>query len=148
LRQQQEDSMKVLFASDGSECSDRAAEYLVRSLRSQVKDLKVTLFYVDQPMLDRVAATLGEQRVAEIHQENSDEYLKGSRQRLKRARMIFDETHSAGNAADCIKRKAEKEGYDLVLVGSHGRSALKNVLLGSVTSRVLSNCKVPVLVVH
>ena len=46
--------MKVLFASDGSECSGRAAQYLVKSLRAQVKDLKVTLFYVDIPMLDRV----------------------------------------------------------------------------------------------
>jgi len=140
--------MKVLFASDGSECSGRAAQYLVKSLRAQVKDLKVTLFYVDIPMLDRVAATLGELRVAEIHRENSDEYLKSARQRLRRARIAFDETYAVGNAAQCISQKAVKGNYDLVLMGSHGRTALKNVLLGSVTARVLSQCAVPVLVVH
>lgn len=140
--------MKVLFASDGSECSDRAAHYLVKSLRGQVKDLKVTLFYVDLPMLDRVATALGEQRVATIHQENSDECLKGARQRLKRSGIRFDEMHTAGNAPYCIAHKAEEGKYDLVLMGSHGRSALKNVLLGSVTARVLAECKVPVLVVH
>lgn len=140
--------MKVLFASDGSECSDRAAQYLVKSLRAQVKDLKVTLFYVDQPMLDRVASALGEQRVAEIHQENSDVCLKGARRRLKRSGIPFDELHTAGSASYCIARKAEGGKYDLVLMGSHGRSALKNVLLGSVTARVLAECKVPVLVVH
>jgi len=140
--------MKVLFASDGSECSGRAAQYLVKSLRAQVKDLKVTLFYVDIPMLDRVAATLGELRVVEIHRENSDEYLKSARQRLRRARIAFDETYAVGNAAQCISQKAVKGNYDLVLMGSHGRTALKNVLLGSVTARVLSQCAVPVLVVH
>jgi len=140
--------MKVLFASDGSECSGRAAQYLVKSLRAQVKDLKVTLFYVDIPMLDRVAATLGELRVAEIHRENSGEYLKSARQRLRRARIAFDETYAVGNAAQCISQKAVKGNYDLVLMGSHGRTALKSVLLGSVTARVLSQCAVPVLVVH
>ncbi len=140
--------MKVLFASDGSECSDRAARYLVKPLRAQVKHLEVTLFYVDEPMLDRVAAALGEQRVAQIHRENSDECLKGGRQRLKRAGVTFDEAHTAGNASYCISRKAESGKYDLVLMGSHGRSALKNVLLGSVKARVLSECRIPVLVVH
>ncbi|MEO5560162.1 MAG: universal stress protein [Dokdonella sp.] len=140
--------MKVLFASDGSECSDRAAQYLVKSLRAEVKELEVTLFYVDLPMLDRVASALGEERVAEIHRENSDECLKGLRKRLKRAGIACDEAHTAGNAAYHISQKAAKGKYDLVLMGSHGRSALKNVLLGSVTARVLSECKVPVLVVH
>jgi len=140
--------MKVLFASDGSECSDRAAQYLVKALRKQVRDLEVTLFYVDLPMLDRVAAALGEARVAEIHQENSDDCLKGARQRLKRAGIRFEETHTAGNAPHCISRKAASGKYDIVLMGSHGRSALKNVLLGSVTARVMAECTVPVLVVH
>ncbi|HSN01475.1 MAG TPA: universal stress protein [Rudaea sp.] len=140
--------MKVLFASDGSACSSRAAQYLVKSLRGEVKDLRVTLFYVDQRMMDRVAAALGEQRVAEIHQENSDRNLKNARQRLKRAGIAFDEAHTAGHAPQCIARKAETGKYDLVLMGSHGRSALKSVLLGSVTARVLAECKVPVLVVH
>jgi nucleotide-binding universal stress UspA family protein len=140
--------MKVLFASDGSECSDRAAQYLVKSLRAQAKDLKVTLFYVDVPMLDRVVSGLGEQRVAEIHRENSDDALKAARQRLRRARISFDETHAVGNAAQCICQKAAKEKYDIVLMGSHGRTALKNILLGSVTARVLSQCAIPVLVVH
>lgn len=140
--------MKILFASDGSECSDRAARYLASSLRKEVRNLRVTLFYVDQPMMDRVATALGEARVAEIHRENSDACLKGARGRLKRSGIRFEEAHTAGNAAACIAERARKGKYDLVLMGSHGRSALKTVLLGSVTARVLSEGTVPVLVVH
>lgn len=140
--------MKVLFASDGSDCSHRAAKFLIKSLRLEVRNLKVTLFYVDLPMLDRVASALGEQRVAEIHRENSDEYLRGLRKRLNRAGIDYEEAHATGNAAYRISQKAAKEKYDLVLMGSHGRTALKNALLGSVTARLLSECTVPVLVVH
>ena len=140
--------MKVLFASDGSECADRAARYLVSSLRRAVKSLRVTLFHVDAPMMTRVAAALGEKRVAEIHQENSDACLMGARQRLRRSGLRFDESHTAGNAAACIAERAKAGGYDIVLMGSHGRSALANVLVGSVTARVLAECEVPVLVVH
>ena len=140
--------MKVLFASDGSDCADRAARYLVTSLRKMVKDLTVTLFYVDVPMMSRVAAALCEECVAEIHRENSDACLKAARQRLRRSGVRFDEAHTAGNAAACIAERAKAGKYDVVLMGSHGRSALANVLVGSVTARVLAECEVPVLVVH
>jgi len=140
--------MKVLFASDGSDCADRAARYLITSLKKAIKNLRVTLFYVDAPVLDRVASALGERRIAEIHQENSDACLKGARRRLKRSGLRFDEMHTAGNAAARISERAKAGGYDIVLMGSHGRSALANVLVGSVTARVLAECEVPVLVVH
>jgi nucleotide-binding universal stress UspA family protein len=140
--------MKVLFASDGSECADRATRFLVASLRKGIRNLRVTLFHVDLPMLDRVAMALGEKRVADIHQENSDACLKTARRRLKRSGLRFDEAHAVGNAAARIAERAKAGGYDMVLMGSHGRSALANVLVGSVTGRVLSECEVPVLVVH
>ena len=140
--------MKVLFASDGSACADRAARFLITSLDKAIKNLRVTLFYVDAPVLDRVAAALGERRIAEIHQENSDACLKGARRRLKRSGLRFDEMHTAGNAAARIAEYAKAGRYDFVLMGSHGRSALANVLVGSVTARVLAECEVPVLVVH
>ena len=98
--------MKVLFASDGSECSNRAAQYLLKSLRAQVKNLKVTLFYVDMPMLDRVAAALGEERVAQIHREDSDYYLKGVRQRLKRAHRML-------RSAEFAERPVSSIAYDV-----------------------------------
>lgn len=140
--------MKILLTSDGSECSDHAARFLAKTLRKSMPDLGVTLFHVDAPMLDRVASALGEARVAEIHRENVDRGLASARRILKRARLPFDEEYTAGNPAQAIARQAKAGRYDLVLMGSHGRTALRNVLLGSVTARVLAICDVPVLVVH
>jgi nucleotide-binding universal stress UspA family protein len=48
--------------------------------------------------------------------------------------------------ADAIVACAESEHCDLIVIGSHGRGTMRQLLLGSVTTRVLALCKVPVLV--
>jgi len=46
-----------------------------------------------------------------------------------------------------ILERAESHLSDLIVMGSHGRTALKSALLGSVTQQVLAHCKLPVLIV-
>jgi nucleotide-binding universal stress UspA family protein len=43
---------------------------------------------------------------------------------------------------------AKDRGCDLIVMASHGRSGLSGVLLGSVTNKVLTHTKTPVLVCH
>jgi nucleotide-binding universal stress UspA family protein len=47
-----------------------------------------------------------------------------------------------------IVRLAEEEKADLIVMGTHGRTGLKHMLLGSVTERVVRTAPCPVLVVH
>lgn len=139
--------MKVLLASDGSDCSDRAAKYVARALRAQVKELSVTLMFVDPPMMARVKRALGESVVERIVREDADFNLKQARRRLQRAGVAFEELVAEGLVADCIATNAKKGKFDLVVMGTHGRGSLGNLLLGSVTTRLLTKCTVPVLVV-
>lgn len=53
-----------------------------------------------------------------------------------------------GHAADVIADLADSSQADLVVMGTHGRSALGNVVLGSVATGVLARCEVPVLLVR
>jgi nucleotide-binding universal stress UspA family protein len=140
--------MKVLLSYDGSECSDRAVKFVETTLRKQAPSLKLGLIYVDMPMLDRVVATLGEETVARLHRENADLVLKKARARLKRAELPFTEIVATGPIALKIAEQAGKGRYDMVVMGSHGRSAAGKLFLGSVTNRVLAECKVPVLIVR
>jgi nucleotide-binding universal stress UspA family protein len=48
--------------------------------------------------------------------------------------------------AEQIARAAQEHGCDLIFMGSHGRSGWQQLLLGSVTSRLLASCDIPVLV--
>lgn len=51
-----------------------------------------------------------------------------------------------GVPADEIAREIEQGGYDLVVMGTHGRTGIRHLILGSVAERVLRSSKVPVLV--
>jgi nucleotide-binding universal stress UspA family protein len=53
-----------------------------------------------------------------------------------------------GRAGDVIAETAKNGGYDLVVMGSHGRTPVKTLVLGSVTQRVLSQCETPLLIVR
>ena len=53
-----------------------------------------------------------------------------------------------GPAAETISELADAEGYDLVVVGSTGKGAVKRMLLGSVADRLVHTCTKPVLVVR
>jgi nucleotide-binding universal stress UspA family protein len=50
-----------------------------------------------------------------------------------------------GEPADEIVRRADAGAFDLIVMGTHGHTALANLVLGSVASKVLARSKVPVL---
>jgi nucleotide-binding universal stress UspA family protein len=52
-----------------------------------------------------------------------------------------------GVPAEVIVRVARREGADLIVTGTHGRSGLGRLFMGSVTARVLGTAKCPVLTV-
>jgi nucleotide-binding universal stress UspA family protein len=54
----------------------------------------------------------------------------------------------AGIVPEVISHMAEAEGFDLVVMGSHGHSAIANVVMGSTANRVLAGCKTPVLLIR
>ena len=47
---------------------------------------------------------------------------------------------------EAIIKTAEEQGCDLIAMSSHGRRGLRGLLLGSETLKVLTHCKMPVLV--
>lgn len=53
-----------------------------------------------------------------------------------------------GDPAEEILERADSGGFDLIVLGSHGRSALRGLLLGAVHAKVLHHSKVPVLIVR
>jgi len=55
-------------------------------------------------------------------------------------------TAYSNKPAQKIVQVAQEQDCDLIFMGSHGHSGLKQLLVGSVTSRVLSLCEIPVLV--
>jgi len=60
--------------------------------------------------------------------------------------IVTDGSEHSRRAVDCLVRHrgVRDGGYDLVVIGSHGRGFLRRARPGSVASKVLPNCEVPV----
>jgi nucleotide-binding universal stress UspA family protein len=137
--------MKILLPVDGSAASTRAARYLVKHWP---KADTVTLLHVDRPLGQSVSRYLDVDTLARFHAENSKTALKPGRRVLGASGHRFDAEQRVGDPGAEIVQLARKGRYDLVVMGSHGRGALRSLFLGSVVVKVLANSSVPVLVVR
>ena len=140
--------MKILLAVDGSEVSTRAVKHVIVLARKMSAPPELVLLNADTPLLQAAAVKIGIEGVKRYHQENGEYSIKAARAALNRARLPFTEKLVVADPAQAIIAEAGKGRHDLIVMGSHGRGAIKGLLLGSVTSKVIANCDVPVTVVR
>jgi nucleotide-binding universal stress UspA family protein len=143
---------KILIPTDGSALSSQAANAGVSFARSV--GAEVVALYVGQPF----AATIGFDGMAAAYAITDEDYEKASAEQAKKfLQAVVDRAETAGvkvtsesvtnfNVADGIVDAAKSHDCDLIFMGSHGRSGLSRLLLGSVTAKVLSLAHVGVLV--
>jgi universal stress protein A len=93
-----------------------------------------SVYYPDLARMERELIADAEKRVGEFAAK------KGTRPVLVETRV------TVGEAVWEICRMAEKEHADLIIMGSHGRTGLSHVVLGSVAERVVRHAPCPVLV--
>jgi nucleotide-binding universal stress UspA family protein len=65
-----------------------------------------------------------------------------------RNNILIKTTSELGDPAKIIIKLANSNDYDLIIMGSRGRSAFKELLLGSVSQKVVHHAKCPVMVVR
>jgi nucleotide-binding universal stress UspA family protein len=140
--------MKILVAVDGSNYTKHAVAYLLQHFGMFGKESSVTLINVHAPIPRHAAAHLGKDVVQDYYKDESEKAIKGARAALKKAGIASTDTAKVGDPGDEISTFADKGKFDLVIMGSHGHGLFKNLVLGSVATKVLAGCKVPVLLVR
>lgn len=139
--------MKILFAVDGSDYTRRALDYL--ATHDWLRDGNtLTAFAVVLPVPHRAAALAGPRLTHAYYHDDAEVALRPVREAFAGSATQADYSWEIGHAAESIADKATREGFDLVIMGSHGHGALANVVLGSVATKVLARCKVPVLLIR
>jgi nucleotide-binding universal stress UspA family protein len=136
---------RILIATDGSSSSAKAAELAVRladSLGAELIALTVTRNYPGFLFSEKET-----EDIEQALQSHSDAILNGVIDLATKAKMPCKVQHIEHEAPfRAILDAAESFGCDLIVMGSHGRSGLQSVLLGSVTQKVLALASLPVLV--
>jgi nucleotide-binding universal stress UspA family protein len=140
--------MKILVAVDGSEISLRAVKFVISLNRELAKPARVTLLAVDPPPFPGVESRIGSKATRQLHEESLERCLKDARRSLSRAKLELNERGEVGDIAETILAVAKKDKIDLIVLGSHGRGAVKGILLGSVSSKVIAQSDIPVTIVR
>ena len=139
--------MKILLAVDGSLYTKKMLAYLTtHELFSPSNDYTVLTV---QPLLPpRAQAAVGRPIVDQYYTEEAEELLAPVHKFLLRNGIDAKTSWKVGQIGETIAKFAESEKFDLLIMGSHGHSALLNLVMGSVVNQVLAQCKVPVLLVR
>lgn len=136
---------RVLVPYDGSPQSKRALEFTLR----EWGDDEVTLLNVIDPIEAGYSAiasiSSGAEQWYQSAQDNSAELLSKAALDIECDVRTVTEV---GRPAQTILELAESEGIDHIVMGSHGRTGVSRILLGSVTESVIRGSPVPVTVVR
>jgi nucleotide-binding universal stress UspA family protein len=141
-------AMKILLAVDGSPYTRRMLAYLGAHKGLWAADHSITVLYVVLPVPHRAAAFAGPDIVHGFYEDDARVVLDPVRTAMAEEGLEAKFVHTVGHPAEEIASYAESGKFDLVVMGSSGHGALKNLVLGSVASKVLARCTVPVLLVR
>lgn len=140
--------MKLLIAVDGSAISTKAASFVVRLSKKLATPPTIALVAVDTPLFPGADRKLGAAAVARYYAENAERMLAPARKVLARAKLEVEEHALVGEVAETLLAAAKKSRCDLVVMGSHGRGAVKGMFLGSVSAKVVAQSSIPVTIVR
>jgi len=140
---------RILWATDLSPASEGAWRYILTL--ADIFSAKVILLHVVNSIEFTGIADIPvpppagwlEGQLAGIERE-----LSRSQQEIEALGLSARRKVTVGATAAAIVEEAHTEGADLIVMGTHGRSGLSHVLLGSVAEAVLRKAPCPVLVVQ
>lgn len=140
--------MKVLVGVDDSPFSEAALAYVKQAAWPQ--GTQFIVLSSSPPIWIGPGEAVGAAPVAQLNQEQQDyhrEVAEKAAKSLTGAGLTAKAVSMLGDPRSAITDAATRERADLVIVGSHGRSGIKKLLLGSVASHVVSHAPCSVLVV-
>ncbi len=145
---------KILVATDGSKTAQKAAIYAV-DLAKQLKAAVIVLSIIDKRSLMGQTVQAKETTMNII--EPIEDYLREAAEgytgeiiKLCDKKGLKSETVvKMGHPVEVIVKEAVRAKADLIIMGSHGKSALAAAVLGSVAYGVIhKDTKIPVLIVR
>lgn len=133
---------RILVPYDGSPCAERALDMAIDMAERTGAELIVANI-VPAPAY-AVRAQLADQKFAKAIK---NETLNNATQKLKEQNIGFKAILEYGDPAEMIMRIADMEKVDLIYMGCRGLSAFTEILLGSVSTKIIHLTKCPVTLV-
>lgn len=127
---------KIMIPSDGSKFAEKAEDVAI-DLAKKLESTVVAVHIIDEKLIYPF----------DIMEEEGNKILSKIRAKGNAQDVKVDEVLIFGNPRHDMKKIAEKSHADMIVIGSHGRSGIEKILMGSVAENALKTVDVPVLLV-
>jgi nucleotide-binding universal stress UspA family protein len=142
---------KILFPTDFSDASKKALGYIKQLKEAGAKEV-VVLHVIDEREIEHIAHIPGIDMDAEElekrKEESAKEGMKEIEAELRKSGLQVKTRIEKGIPFRDILKVEEEERISVIVVGSHGKSCIAEMLLGSVSEKVIRKSNKPVLVVR
>lgn len=142
--------LKVLLPVDGSESAARATQELIDTLGWYKEQPMVDLLAVHLPVhrFPNMSVVISNEMIERYYAEECEDMLAASKKALDAAGVKYTVHKLVGMIAESIIEQAKQSGSNMIYMGTRGMTALSNMVLGSVTTRVLHLAHIPVALIH
>lgn len=141
---------KVLLAVDGSEPAKRATRTVIGTAALYKAPMEIELVTVRQPLPPiggLSSVVVSREMIDNYYREEGEKALAPSRQLLDDAGLAYASHVLVGEIAHTLVEHARSTGCTMIVMGTRGMASIPNIVLGSVSHKVLHLSTLPVLLV-
>lgn len=140
--------MNIMLPVDGSHGTRAVLDYLASHEELFNRNNRYTVLHVSPSVPPQVHMVLSKSDIQGYYDADIEKVLDPVRAFFQERGVEARFVGRVGRTADTIVQLAEQEGCDMLVMGSHGRGALGNLVLGSVVANVMASTRTPVLVIR
>jgi nucleotide-binding universal stress UspA family protein len=140
--------MKILLAVDGSDYTRKMLDYVCAHQELFDTSHEFVLFHAPTALPPHAKASVGTATADDYYRDEAQKVLEPAAAALQARGITARAEWRAGHAGETIGRFAEQGGFDMLIMGSHGHGTIARLVMGSVSSEVLAQCRTPVLLIR
>ncbi|AXV38499.1 MAG: universal stress protein UspA [Methanobacterium sp. BRmetb2] len=126
----------ILVPTDGSKFASKAEDVAIE-LAKKVDAKIVAVYVIDEKLIYPYS----------VLEEEGNNILKNVREKGEKEGVPVEEILIVGNPVHDMNKIAKKSNADTIVIGTHGRSGLEKLLMGSVAESTIKSTDIPVLLV-
>ncbi|MCI4455790.1 MAG: universal stress protein [Sulfolobus sp.] len=138
---------RIVVAYDGSDHANKALSTAIELAKAFNSKLDVVEVVDTAALLGMGFAPIPSDLIAQIYNKAQNDVEQAKKKAQEAGLKDVTSQVLEGDPATSIIEYASKNGADLIVIGSRGLSTFKRLILGSVSSKVVQESRVPVLVV-
>lgn len=126
----------IMVPTDGSKCSLKAEDVAI-SIAKNFNGKLVAVHIIDEKLIYPF----------DVLEEEGNKILEEAARKGKEEGLDVEQVLIVGSPTHDMKKIVEKTGADMVVIGTHGKTGLTKLIMGSVAESTIKTVKVPVLLV-